>query len=265
MGANDITNTSLAFAFGALISSVLIYKLLNIKLYKELVISIIRMTVQLFLVGLYLTVIFKLNHPVVNIIYILLMMAAANFAVLKRTGIKISMFLFTFPAILISIGAVLAFYMTLVFKPFPLYDARYLIPISGMLLGNTMNRTIITLERFYSSVKSDEDGISQLTAMGATLNESTAQYLKTAYLAGLAPILANMSTMGLVSLPGMMTGQILGGSLPLVAIKYQIAIILAIYTAADLSSLLCIRFSMIKGFTKTGFLDHSIFKKSQSD
>jgi putative ABC transport system permease protein len=260
MGARDIDNLSMIMAFGALLLSLSIYKITRAGLYKELLISTGRMSVQLFLAGLYLTGLFRLNHPVVNIGYILLMMAAANIAVLKNSGLKPGMFLYTFPAIGLAIGSVLTYFMLLVFKPFPLYDARYLVPISGMLLGNSMNRTIITLERFYSSVKKDEEGVAALVAMGASAGESTAPYLKTAYLAGLGPVLANMATMGIVSLPGMMTGQILGGSAPLVAIKYQIAIILAIYSSSDLSSLLCIHFSRRKGFNSFGFLNSDIFK-----
>ncbi len=261
MGANDITGSGMIFTVAAAVLSLIIYKITNAGKYKELLISAGRMSVQLALVGLYLTALFKYNHPAATLGYILFMMAAANYAVLKNSGLRLKMFVYTFPAILISIGAILAYFMFFVFKPLPIYDARYVIPISGMLLGNSMNRTIITLERFYSSVKQDEDGLSALLTMGATVNEATVNYLKKAYLAGLGPVLANMATMGLVSLPGMMTGQILGGSDPMVAIKYQIAIIFAIYTSSDLASLLCIKFSMRRGFTSYGFLNLDIFKK----
>jgi putative ABC transport system permease protein len=261
MGAHDISSAGLFLAVCSLVVSVFMYALTRAGLLKDLFIATGRMGVQLFLVGLYLTWLFRLNHPAVNITYILFMMGIANYSVLKNTGLRRNMFLFTFPATLISIGTIGSYYMVLVFHPEPLYDARYLIPICGMLLGNSMNRTIITLERFYSSVRKDESGYSALVAMGATVPEATAPYLKTAYRAGLGPVLANLSTMGIVSLPGMMTGQILGGSDPLVAIKYQIAIILAIYVSTDLSALLCISFSRRRGFTPYGFLNHAIFKK----
>lgn len=260
MGAHDISNVGLLLAACSLLVSVAVYALTKVGLAKDLFISMGRMGIQLSLVGLYLTGLFKLNHPAVNIGYIFLMMAAANYSVLKNSGLKRSMFFFTFPATLISIGAVSVYFMTLVFQPNPLYDARYLIPIVGMLLGNSMNRTIVTMERFYSSVRKDESGYSALVAMGGTINEATAAYLKIAYRAGLGPALANLATMGIVSLPGMMTGQILGGSNPLVAIKYQVAIILAIYVSTDLSALLCITFSKKKGFTPYGFLNQDIFK-----
>ncbi|MBN2344295.1 MAG: ABC transporter permease [Deltaproteobacteria bacterium] len=261
MGAHDISTFGLVLAACSLLASVTVYAITKVGLTRDLFISMGRMGVQLSLVGVYLTGLFRLNHPAVTVGYIFLMMAAANYSVLKNTGLKRTMFFFTFPATIVSVGAVSVYFMTLVFQPNPLYDARYLIPIMGMLLGNSMNRTIVTMERFYSSVRKDESGYSALVAMGATVNEATAANLKVAYRAGLGPALANLATMGIVSLPGMMTGQILGGSDPLVAIKYQVAIILAIYVATDLSALLCITFSKKKGFTRYGFLNHEIFKK----
>lgn len=260
MGAHDISLPGLIFAGCSLLVSIGTYSFTRVGLTKDLFFSMGRMGLQLAMVGIYLTGLFKLNNPFVNIGYIFLMMGVANISVLKNTGLKRFMFMFTFPATFISITSVAVYYMILVFKPVPLYDARYLIPICGMLLGNSMNRTIITLERFYSAIRKDESGYSMLVAMGATINEATAPYLKIAYRAGLGPALANLATMGIVSLPGMMTGQILGGSDPLVAIKYQVAIIIAIYVATDLSALLSISFSKRRGFTPYGFLNHTVFK-----
>jgi putative ABC transport system permease protein len=264
MGAHDISSFGLLLAACSLLVSVVIYSFTRVGLMKNLFVSMGRMGIQLSLVGLYLTGLFQLNHPAVNLGYILLMMAAANYSVLRNSGLKQSMFAYTFPATLISVGAVAVYFMTLVFKPNPIYDARYLIPIAGMLLGNSMNRTIVTLERFYSSVRKDESGYSALIAMGATVNEATQTNLKVAYRAGLGPALANLATMGIVSLPGMMTGQILGGSDPAVAIKYQMAILLAIYVSNDLSALLCITFSKRKGFTPFGYLNTDIFKQKSA-
>ncbi len=179
---------------------------------------------------------------------------------LRGSGLSLRLFFVTYPALLLAVGLVLAYFMLLVFAPDPVLDARYVIPVAGMLLGNSMNRAIITLERFYSDIRADQAGYVSLVAMGATLREATAPYLATAYRAGLAPSLANTANIGLVFLPGMMTGQILGGSEPMTAIEYQIAIILAIFVTTELASLLAIRFSMIRGFDDLGFLDPSVFR-----
>jgi putative ABC transport system permease protein len=164
----------------------------------------------------------------------------------------------------LAVASVTVYYMVLVFRPTPLYDARHLIPITGMILGNSMNRVIVTLERFYSSVRQHSEGYAASIAMGATVREAAASHLRAAYRAGLSPALANMATIGLASLPGMMTGQILGGSEPMTAVQYQIAIVLAIYLATDLAGLLCVTFSMRRGFDEYGFLRLDIFKPKKS-
>jgi putative ABC transport system permease protein len=255
----------MVFALASVAASLAVYRITKVGLEKELLLSVSRMAVQLLLVGLYLTALFDLNHPAVNIAYILFMTAVANFAVLRNSGMKADMFIYTFPALALAVTAVSAYYMILVFRPVPIYDARHLIPITGMILGNSMNRTIVTLERFYHSVRRHSEGYAASIAMGATVREAAAAHLRIAYRAGLAPAVANMAAMGLASLPGMMTGQILGGSSPLTAVQYQIAIILAIYLATDLAGLLCVTFSMRRGFDDFGFLRNDIFKKAKAD
>lgn len=260
MGAQDIGIFELIVAYCTLIISLLVMRALKINLYKDFIISFTRMTIQLFLVGLYLSYIFSFNNFALNCIYVLIMMAVANHSLLNSSGLKLKLFSFTFPSLVIGIGSVLLFYTVLVFKPTPLYDAKYLIPVAGMLLGNSMGRTIITLERFYNSIKNDEEGYASLVTMGGSVKETTMPYFRAAYKAGIAPSLANYATIGLVFLPGMMTGQILGGSSPMVAIKYQIVIILAIYIATEISTLLAVFLSLKRGFNSFGFLRHDIFK-----
>jgi len=262
MGAQDIGIFELIIAYATLLISIGILRFLKINLFKDLVTSFSRMTIQLLLVGLYLSYIFKYNSLWLNCLYILIMMAAANHSLLKNSGLKLQLFSFTFPSLLIGIGGVLAYFTLLVFKPEPMYDAKYMIPVAGMLLGNSMNRTIVTLERFYNSIKQDNEGYVSLVTMGGSVSESIMPYFRTAYKAGIAPTLANFATIGLVSLPGMMTGQILGGSTPMVAIKYQIVILLAIYIATEISTILAVLFSLKRGFNRFGFLRHEIFKNS---
>jgi len=255
-----ITWIGMGAAYAILLVSFAMLWVNRVRLKKELLISLLRMSAQLALVGVYLTALFDLNSPIVNVAWVVVMCAVANYSLLRGSGLRLELFAYTFPALLIAIGAVLAYFIALVFRPDPPFDARYVIPVAGMLLGNSMNRTLITLERFYSAVRGDLDGYSSSIAMGASVREAAAPYVGTAYRVGLAPWLASMATIGLVHLPGMMTGQILGGSSPLVAISYQIAIIIAIHVATELASMLAIRFSMRKGFDDLGFLRLEIFK-----
>jgi putative ABC transport system permease protein len=260
LGASDIAWHGMLAAYAVLIVSLLLLRITRVRLARELLVAVARMSLQLYLVGFYLSALFELNSPLVNVAWVLVMVAAANLSLLRGSGLSLRLFFVTYPALLLAVGLVLAYFMLLVFTPDPVLDARYVIPVAGMLLGNSMNRAIITLERFYSDIRADQAGYVSLVAMGATLREATAPYLATAYRAGLAPSLANTANIGLVFLPGMMTGQILGGSEPMTAIEYQIAIILAIFVTTELASLLAIRFSMIRGFGDLGFLDPSVFR-----
>ena len=188
------------------------------------------------------------------------MLAVANVSVLKGSGLRLALFAHTFPALLVAIGATLAYFTIFVFDPEPLYDAKYMIPVAGMLLGNSMRRTIVTLERFYTSIRRDPEGFAALLTMGATVREAARPYLRNAYSAGIGPVMASLATMGLVSLPGMMTGQILGGSSPAVAIRYQIAIMLAIFVATEIATLLSILLSLRRSFDAYGFLRPGVFR-----
>jgi putative ABC transport system permease protein len=260
MGAQDLSWLGIAMAFLPLLGSLVIFRLLRLRLAGRMLWSMGRMAVQLGLVGLYLTYLFQFNHPLLNLGYVLLMAAVANAALLRNSGLTFKLYAATLPALIIALFSVLAFYTMLVFQPHPFYDARYLIPIAGMLLGNSMNRTIVTLERYYSSLRAHPDEFASYLTMGATVREASMPFLRSAYMAGIAPNLAIFATMGLVSLPGMMTGQILGGSSPSVAIKYQIAIILAIFAATELATLLCILLSQRRSFDAFGFLRRDVLK-----
>ena len=260
MGAQDLSWLGIAIAFVPLLGSLVVFRLLRLRLAGRMVWTMGRMAAQLALVGVYLTYLFKYNHPVLNIAYILLMAAVANAAMLRNSGLTFKLYAATLPALLIALFSVLGFYTMLVFQPHPFYDARYLIPIAGMLLGNSMSRTIVTLERFYSSLRAHPDEYAAYLTMGATVREASMPFLRSAYMAGIAPNLASYATMGLVALPGMMTGQILGGSSPSVAIKYQIAIILAIFAATELATLLCVWLSQRRSFDDFGFLRQDVLK-----
>ncbi len=261
METKDITLLGMGLAFATILISVVVLRLTRVRLIGALLLAVFRMTLQLGLVGLYLTFLFELNDPLINLGYVLLMIAVANYSVLRSTGLSLRMFAYTFPALLVAIGATLAYFIVLVYRPDPLLDARYVIPVAGMLLGHSMRRTIITLERFYTSVVQDQEGYASLLGLGATTREALLPYLGSAWRAGLSPALAAMATMGIVSLPGMMTGQILGGSGPIVAIKYQITIIVAIFVATELASLLAVLFSIRGGFDAFGFLRPSTFRR----
>ena len=138
-------------------------------------------------------------------------------------------------ALAISTSAVVLFLNAFVVRLENLLEARYLVVLGGMLLGNCLSANIIGADRFYRALHHRQEQVEFYLGNGASLWEALRPFAQETLTAALRPIIASMMTMGLVSLPGMMTGQMLGGSPPLVAIKYQIAIMLAIFSCASIS------------------------------
>lgn len=217
------------------------------------------MCAQLFMVGFYLGYLFQLNNPLVNITYILLMMIIGNITILKQSGLAVKQLgVPVFIGLFCTVLLITVSFAT-VLNLATLTSARYLIPMVGMLMGNILRYNIIALSRFYTELRKRENEYIQNISLGATIPEATLPFLREALQAGVAPQIGGIATMGLVSLPGMMTGQILGGSLPMTAIKYQILILTAIFVAGTLSALLVIVLSRKAAFDKFKRLKHSIY------
>jgi putative ABC transport system permease protein len=202
-----------------------------------------RMVVQLALLGLLLSFFFEWNHPVLNAVWLLVMVGAATQAVLKRVELKIPGGMFTIlRSISIAAGGTLFFVLAVVVRPEPFWDARYLIPLGGMILGNSMNGTTLATERFARAISSPEGRrlLETRLSLGAVGKEAWAPLAREAWKAAMMPVLNTLATLGLVSIPGMMTGQILGGSSPQTAAVYQALIMLAILASVALSAYLVI-------------------------
>ncbi len=238
-----------------------IFHRLKISINKQLSVSILRMAGQLFLVGLYLNYLFTLNCPWVNILYLLLMLFIANLSILQQSGLSFRqlgkpVFLGTLlPIIFITLS------LSVIFDLKTLISARYIIPLIGMLMGNILRYNIIALSRFYGEIRKRENEYIQSISLGATIPEATLPFLREAIQASVIPQIGGLATMGLVSLPGMMTGQILGGSLPMTAIKYQLLILTAIFVTGCLSTLLVIILSRRSAFDDFKCLKQSIYIK----
>jgi len=233
---------------------------LRLGLGREVLLSVLRMSGQLFLVGIYLKYIFAINSLPLNLLWIAVIMVVANLNILKKAGLAVKkLFWPSLAGVAAGTLVVLGVFLFLVVRPIPLYDARYLIPLAGMLLGNCMNGNILSLERFYSGLRKNETAFLSHLLMGATLKEAIYPFMREAVRTSLAPTIATMTTIGIVSLPGMMTGQILGGSFPLVAIKYQIMIIIGIFTSLVLSMVTSLYLSLPFAFDRMLILKPEIF------
>ena len=242
-----------------LIFPVAIFRFLRLRLTTELLISMVRMAVQLGLVALYLEYIFRLDNFAVNAAWILVMIVVATGSILRQGGLSWRKCLWTvLPAHLLTSVLVLAGFL-LVFDLATLTSARYLVPLMGMVLGNILRSNVVALDRFFSELRAGEDMHIQYLTLGASPSEAVRPFVRNAFRAAVGPQLGTIATMGIVSLPGMMTGQILGGSSPAVAIGYQIMIMIAIFTAATVSVFLAIHFARRVAFDVWGRLDTTLF------
>jgi putative ABC transport system permease protein len=233
----------------------------RVPLVGKTVVAVARMTVQLLFVGLYLQVVFKLNNFWLNATWLIAVVAVADVGVLRSCDLRVRRLLLPlFAAILIGTSIPTLVFLGPILQRPHLLDAQYAIPIAGMILGNCLRADVIGINGFYQKIRDNEKIYLHALAQGAGLNEATAPFLRDAFHAALSPTLAIIATIGLVSLPGMMTGVILGGADPMTAIKYQIAIMTAILTGTAVTVWLAIVLTLRSSFTAYGLLDLKIFK-----
>lgn len=205
-----------------------IMKKCKINQSKLLVIGSIRMTVQLVLAGFVLTYIFKNPHPAFVMIYLFLMIGMAIHTVLSRNKEINSKFALIVAVSLSGTGLLVIVFFILGVVGVSFFNPQYTIPISGMIIGNAMTGVSLGLKTFNENIKTQKLKIDTLINIGATPKSILIPFVNKALETALLPTLNSMVGMGVISLPGMMTGQILSGTLPTTAILYQIAIMIAI-------------------------------------
>ena len=228
----DIGYLSLFAGYALLIIPIAVLWYYKTGLIKDTIIAVTRMTVQLLLVGVYLEYIFKINSYLLNVGWVFAMSIIAAYTIIKRSNL--SMKLYFVPVLLsgiISIAITDAYFLGFVVDLDSIFDARYFIPITGMLLGNTIRTVIIALDVYYGKLTSEQNYYRWHLANGASRKEALQPFMKEALRKAFNPVIATTAIMGLISLPGMMTGQILGGSSPNVAIKYQIMLMITIFSS----------------------------------
>lgn len=210
---------------------------LKLGLEKTLAIASVRMVVQLLLIGFVLQWLFVQDNALMICLIALAMTAIAGRAAIDRTKHRfVGIYWQSFLSILASSSFVTSFALLGVIGSHPWYNPQYLIPLLGMVLGNTLNGISLALDRFLESLLSQRSQIETLLALGATRWEASHAQVKEAIRVGLIPTINSMMVMGLVSLPGMMTGQILAGASPLDAVRYQIVIVFMIAAGAALGT-----------------------------
>ena len=213
---------------------------LHLELEKRLAIAALRMVVQLTLVGLVLTTLFALISPLWTGLTALAMILFAGREILARQDRPLS----GWWAYGLGTGAMLAastmvtlFALTTQLSPTPWYDPRYAIPLLGMVLGNTMTGISLGLQTLTTNLVRERAAVEARLALGATRHQALLPAIRLALRSAWMPIINAMAATGVVSLPGMMTGQILSGVAPVEAVKYQILILFLVAGGTGLGAM----------------------------
>ncbi|BDV42890.1 iron export ABC transporter permease subunit FetB [Geotalea uraniireducens] len=229
----------LSCAYGLILLAVALSRLRRIGQEKQLLWASIRMVLQLLAVGYLLHLVFTVRSP----LPVMLMLLAMSGFSLQVAGTRIKRRLPHFyrivgSSIIIGCGGVTFYFCLLVVGYTPWFDPRYLIPLAGMIIGNAMNGASLAAERLSSEMHDRREEIETALCLGASMRQAAEPAVRAAYTASLIPTMNTMAATGIVALPGMMTGQILSGTEPTVAVRYQIAIMCAITGAVAITSFL---------------------------
>ena len=204
---------------------------LRLGLERRLAIATLRMVVQLALVGLVLTTLFRLVSPGWTALAALVMVLVAGREIMARQERRLRGawgYGLGTGTMLVAATLVTVFALTTQVSPEPWYHPRYALPLLGMILGNTMTGISLGLQTLSTTLVRERIAVEARLMLGATRQVALEHALREALRSALMPIINAMAAAGLVALPGMMTGQILAGVEPVEAVKYQILVMFLI-------------------------------------
>ena len=213
---------------------------LQLKLERQLAVASARMVIQLVLVGYVLTFLFAAVSPLWTALAAFIMVLFASREIVARQKRRL-LGLWTYGlgagCTLLAGGTVTMFSLLTQLRPDPWYHPRYALPLLGMILGNTMTGVSLGLDLLVSGVARERAAVDSCLALGGTRYQALLPMIRDALRGGFMPTINGMAAIGLVSLPGMMTGQILAGVEPVDAVKYQLLIMFLIAGGTGLGTL----------------------------
>ncbi|WP_254955580.1 MULTISPECIES: ABC transporter permease [unclassified Cyanobium] len=234
-GALTISDGRLALSGLLILVNVGLSAALRLGLSRSLLLASVRMVVQLLLVGFVLEWLFRQDDAPLIVLVGAAMALIAGVSAVQRTRQRFAgIYLNSLLSVMASSALVTGLAVTGLIQPQPWYNPQYLIPLLGMVLGNTLNGLSLGLDRFMEGLRSGRDQVETDLALGATRWEACRAVVRDAIRVAMIPTINSMMVMGLVSLPGMMTGQILQGAAPAAAVRYQIVILFMIASATAL-------------------------------
>jgi len=227
----ELTYWDLGFASLFLLINGAVSLIFKLGIERTLLLNGLRMVVQLGAIGFVLKFIFAQTSPAWTLVLALVMILMAGREVMARQSLTFEGFASY------GLGTATLFFVGLVgtmvgvgllIGPDPWYAPRYILPVLGMMLGNTMSGIALSMETLTTTAKREQNAIEAHLAMGADRFEALRNAHRHSLKTGMMPIINSMAASGIVSLPGMMTGQILSGVDPVEATKYQLLIMFLI-------------------------------------
>lgn len=262
MSVSSIHPLALAILGLLIPAGMIITHLLKLKMNRDIVVSHTRMILQLTAVGFFLEWLFGFSGVLPGLAWFAVMTAVAAFAILRSSKLRMGLLI---GPVGLAVGAT-AFthlYLFMLVAGPDIWNAQGIVPVGGMLLGNTMGSIIIGLTEFFAGMQSRVELYDFRRSLGHARLKAALPFIRAGLQRSMAPQLATVATVGIVSLPGMMTGQILGGSPPLTAVSYQIAIMIAIFSTRLVGTTVVIMAGLRFGTTALGNL-RPLFRSDQA-
>ncbi|RVW98790.1 Protein aluminum sensitive 3 [Vitis vinifera] len=223
----------------------------------EMIYSIFRAFLQLSVIGFVLQFIFtQANSGWILLAYFFMVSVAGYTAGQRAKHVPRGKYV---AGASILAGTAVTLFLLVVLNVFP-FTPRYIIPVAGMMVGNAMTVTGVTMKRLRDDIKIQLNLVETALALGATPRQATLQQVKRALVIALSPVLDNAKTVGLISLPGAMTGLIMGGASPLEAIQVQIVVMNMLVGASTVSSIMSTYLCWPAFFTKAYQLETHVFR-----
>ncbi|RIV24673.1 iron export ABC transporter permease subunit FetB [Alicyclobacillaceae bacterium I2511] len=226
---------SLSFTLGFVLIAMVLSLWLKLGLERDMVIATVRSAIQLIVVGYILKAVFTLNNPVFIVLMIVLMIGVATQNASKR-GKSLYGVVWWRVLLALCVSEVVTQGLLLAMGVVP-FTPRYVIPISGMIVGNSMIASSLLLNRLQSETAAHRAQVLATLALGGTPRQSILPYVKQAIRASLIPTIDSTKTTGLVQLPGMMTGLIIAGANPIEAVRYQLLILFVLMAGCAIASI----------------------------
>ena len=253
-GIINIAWTDLALAAALIFVAIGISHWQKLGLARSFLMGAVRAVLQLVAIGYVLVYVFAFASWWLVLLTLAAMLVAATATATRRTGRRApgqrrAMWTISGTAMFVSAGLILAYVTGVVLRVHPWYQPRYLIPLFGMIVGTAMNGAALGAERFESEMESRRGEVEAYLALGATPARAAAEPVRRALVASLIPAVNGLMVVGLVQLPGMMTGQILAGQSPLLAVRYQIVVAFMLAGATAMTTVIVVLWYRRKFFT----------------